>query len=43
MKIILGEFNAKVGRENTFKPTMGNESIHQDSNDDGVRIVNNTT
>ena len=43
MKIILGEFNAKVGRENTFKPTMGNESIHQDSNDDEVGIVNNTT
>ena len=22
-KILLGEFNAKVGRENTFKPTIG--------------------
>jgi hypothetical protein len=27
MKIILGDFNAKVGRENIFKPTTGNE-IH---------------
>jgi hypothetical protein len=26
MKILLGEFNAKVGRENIFKPTIGNES-----------------
>ena len=23
MKIILGDFNAKVGRENIFKPTLG--------------------
>jgi hypothetical protein len=29
-----------VGRENIFKPTFGNESVHQDSNDNGVRIVN---
>jgi hypothetical protein len=33
MKILLGDFNAKVGRENIFKPTIGNESPHQDSND----------
>jgi hypothetical protein len=38
-KILLGDFNAKVGRENIFKLTIGNESLHQDSNDDGVRIV----
>ena len=40
MKILLGDFNAKVGRENIFKLTIGNESLHQDSNDNGVRIVN---
>jgi hypothetical protein len=28
MKILLGEFNAKVGRENIFKPTIGNKSLH---------------
>ena len=28
MKILLGEFNAKVGRENIFKPTIGQESLH---------------
>ena len=39
MKILLGDFNAKVGRENISKPTIGNESLHQDSNDNGVRIV----
>ena len=36
MKILLGVFNAQVGRENNFKPTIGNESLHQDSNDNGV-------
>ena len=40
MKILLGDFNAKVGRENIFKLTNGNESLHQDSHDNGVRIVN---
>jgi len=39
MKILLGDFNAKVGRENIFKPKIGNESLHQHSNDNGVRIV----
>jgi hypothetical protein len=24
MKILLGDFNAKVGREDIFKPTIGN-------------------
>jgi len=39
MKILLGDFNAKVENENIFKPTIGNESLHQHSNDNGVRIV----
>ena len=36
MKMSLGDFNAKVGRENIFKPTNGQESVHQDSNDNGI-------
>ena len=40
MKILLGDLNAKVGRERIFKPIIGIESLHQDSNDNGVRIVN---
>ena len=43
MKMLLGDFNAKVGRENIFKPTFGQESLHQDSNDNGVRLVNFAT
>ena len=39
MKILLGNFNVKVGSESIFKPTIGIESLHQDSNDNGVRIV----
>jgi hypothetical protein len=35
---LLGDFNAKVGREDTSKPMIGNESLHQDSNDNGVRV-----
>jgi len=43
MKILLGDFNAKLGGENIFKSTIWNESIHQESNDNGVRIVNFAT
>ena len=28
MKMILVDFNGKVGRENIFKPTIGQESLH---------------
>jgi hypothetical protein len=40
MKIVLGDLKAKVGRENIFKPTIGNDSLHQVSNENGVRRVN---
>ena len=43
MKILFGNFNAKVGRENIFKPKIGNGSFHHNSNDNGVRIVNFAT
>jgi hypothetical protein len=39
----LGDLNAKVGREGIFKPTIGNESLHEISNDNGVRVVNFAT
>jgi exonuclease III len=43
MKILLGDFNAKGGREDIFKPTIGNENLHKISNDNGVRLVNFAT
>jgi hypothetical protein len=43
VKILFRDFIAKVGRENIFKLTIGNDSPHQDSNDNGIRIVNFAT
>jgi hypothetical protein len=43
MNISLGDFNAKVGREDIFKLTVGNESLHEISNVNGVRVVNFAT
>jgi endonuclease/exonuclease/phosphatase family metal-dependent hydrolase len=43
MKILLVDFNAKIGREDIFKPTIGNESLHEMSNYNGVRLVNFAT
>jgi hypothetical protein len=43
MKILLGDFNAKLGREDIFKPTIWNGSLHQIGNDNGVRILNFAT
>jgi hypothetical protein len=43
MKILLEDFNSKLGREDFFKPTVGNKILHQDGNDNGVRIVNSAT
>jgi hypothetical protein len=40
MEILLGDFNAKVGGEDIFKPAIGNESLHEISNDNGVKLVN---
>jgi exonuclease III len=43
MKILLGDFNAKVGKEDIFNPTVGNENSHEISNDNVVRVVNFAT
>ena len=39
IKIVLGDFNAKVGRENVFHPTVGNFSLHDTTSDNGIRLV----
>jgi hypothetical protein len=39
-KFLLGDFNAKVGREDIFKSTIRMECLHEISNDNGVKVVN---
>jgi hypothetical protein len=39
MKNLMGDFNGKVGREEVFKPIIGNESLHRAHNDNGFRLV----
>jgi hypothetical protein len=43
MKILLGDFSVEIGRENILKLTVKNESLHEISNDNGVRVVNFAT
>jgi hypothetical protein len=40
MKILFGDFSSKIGREEIFKLTIGNENLHKISIDNGVRVVN---
>jgi hypothetical protein len=40
MKMLLGDLNAKVRREDIYKARIGNESLHEITNDNGVRVVN---
>jgi hypothetical protein len=40
MNFLLDGFNAKVGREDIFKTTIGNEISHEISRDNGVTVVN---
>jgi hypothetical protein len=35
MNILLGNFSAKVGKEDIFKLTTGNESLHEIGNGNG--------
>jgi hypothetical protein len=41
--MLLRYFNPKMGIKDIGKPTTGNESTRQDTNDNGIRIVNVTT
>jgi hypothetical protein len=43
MKILLEDFNANVNKEDIFKPTTGNKSLHEIGNNNRVRVVNSAT
>jgi len=43
IKVVMGDFNAKVGREQWFRPVFGNESLHNISNDNGERLISFAT
>lgn len=36
---IYKDYDAQVGRENIFKPIVGKESLHQESNNNGMRLI----
>jgi hypothetical protein len=43
MRNFVENFNMKVGTEDIFKPAIRNESFHEISNYNGVRVVNFAT
>jgi hypothetical protein len=43
VKILSGDFSAKGSKKYTFKPTVGNWSLHENSFDSGVRVVKYVT
>jgi hypothetical protein len=40
---MLADLNAEVVWEDIFKPTVGNEILHETSDGNGVRVVNFAT
>lgn len=39
LRLILGDANAKVGKEEIWTATAGKESLHQITNDNGIRLL----
>lgn len=39
IRIVLGDFNAKLGKENIFRTTIGNHSMHDITSENGLRLI----
>ncbi|PNF41348.1 hypothetical protein B7P43_G16505 [Cryptotermes secundus] len=39
-KIIIGDMNAKVGNEDVYRSDIGKHSLHNKSNDNGIKLIN---
>jgi hypothetical protein len=39
VKLVMGAANAKVGRETVHQPTIGKHSLHESTNENGLRLV----
>lgn len=39
MKIIIGDINAKISQETLYRPTIGKDSLHRVSNDNGIKLI----
>ena len=39
IRMLVGDFNAKVGRKGSFGPTVGKHSLHEKTGDNGFRLI----
>jgi len=39
IRIVLGDFNAKLKKESIFRTTIGNHSLHDETSENGLRLI----